>query len=85
MTVCAAREKVRRGIGGLTIWGTDEDVVTEEERKHLRNLLKQVGEEAFIKTVIEKGGMKVRKCLTAFHIRPVSPRFVENGATRRCL
>ena len=76
---------MRRGIGGLTIWGTDEDVVTEEERKHLRNLLKQVGEEAFIKTVIEKGGMKVRKCLTAFHIRPVSPRFVENGATRRCL
>jgi hypothetical protein len=53
----------------------EDDVVTEEERKELRALLKNTGEEGFITAVITKGGMTIRKCLTAFNVRPVCTPF----------
>lgn len=64
----------------VLVWGSwqyadtmmvDEDVVTSEERVQLRALLKKTGEEEFINTVIVRGGMPIRKCLTAFNVRPV--------------
>jgi hypothetical protein len=45
--------------------------VTPEERKELRALLKNTGEEGFIAEVINKRGMAIRKVLTAFNVRPV--------------
>lgn len=53
--------------------GTDveDDPVTSEERGQLKTLLKQVGEAEFIHRVIVTEGMSIRKCLTAFNVRPV--------------
>jgi hypothetical protein len=45
--------------------------VTPEERKELRALLKNTGEEGFIAEVINKRGMAIRKVLTAFNVRAV--------------
>lgn len=56
-------------------FGPDEDAVTPEERKELRTLLKNAGEEKFIEEVIKERGFSIRKALSAFNLRP--PAFME--------
>ncbi|KAF8542083.1 hypothetical protein BDD12DRAFT_424689 [Trichophaea hybrida] len=53
------------------VFDPEDDPVTPEEQKQLKTLLKMVGEGEFIHQVIIEGGMTIRKCLTAFNVRPV--------------
>ncbi|KAI5819707.1 putative histone deacetylase SIR2 [Pyronema omphalodes] len=58
------------------VFDEEDDAVTPEERKQFKALLKSMGEDDFIHTVVQKGGMSIRKLLTVFNIR--APSFMSD-------
>jgi len=57
-------------LGGV-ICATEEDAVTTEEARKLRDLLRRVGEARFIEETLHAGAFTAKKLLTAFGVRPV--------------
>ncbi|RPA99336.1 SIR2-domain-containing protein [Choiromyces venosus 120613-1] len=59
------------------VFGPEEDAVTAEEGRNLRDLLRRVGEARFIDETLHTGTYTAKKLLTAFGVRP--PFFLEGS------
>ncbi|CUS13941.1 unnamed protein product [Tuber aestivum] len=59
------------------VFGPEEDAVTAEEGRNLRDLLRSVGEARFIEETLHAGAFTAKKLLTAFGVRP--PFFLDGS------
>ncbi|KAG0638557.1 DHS-like NAD/FAD-binding domain-containing protein [Tuber brumale] len=59
------------------VFAPEEDAVTTEEGRNLRDLLRRVGEARFIEETLHAGSFTAKRLLTAFGVRP--PFFLEGS------
>lgn len=60
-----------RSLFGGVVCAIEDDAVTAEEGRKLRDLLRSVGEARFIEETLHAGAFTAKKLLTAFGVRPV--------------
>lgn len=60
-----------RSLFGGVVCAAEDDAVTAEEGRKLRDLLRSVGEARFIEETLHAGAFTAKKLLTAFGVRPV--------------